>query len=189
MSVDAAAAADAVRRFLVAVGEDPDRPGLAQAQVRVPEAAVELFSGVGVDAADVLARAASVLEAASGPVAIRDIPFRSLCEHHLLPFRGAVSIAYLPGASVAGLGTLVRCVEAASSRPQVQERLTDEVADAVARGLGARGVLVTVTADQACLWARGTRAVGTAVTTLAARGAYAAGAARTEALALLGAAP
>ncbi|MBF4571526.1 GTP cyclohydrolase I [Herbiconiux sp. VKM Ac-1786] len=123
----------------------------------------------------------------AGPVLIRDIAFRSVCEHHLLPFEGVAHVAYLPGEQVAGLGGVVRVVESAASRPQLQERLTDDIADALQRGLGARGVLVVLDARHGCVTARGPRQTGSTTLTLAARGELADPAARAELTALIAA--
>ncbi|MDH2443285.1 GTP cyclohydrolase I FolE [Amnibacterium sp. CER49] len=177
-------AARAVAELLAALGEDVRRPGLARTPDLVAAAAAELFAGVGQDPAALLAAGPAVDGPDGVPVALTGIPFRSLCEHHLLPFAGTVSVVYRPAGRLAGLGTLVRAVELASARPTVQERLTDELAAALERGLGAAGVLVRAEADHACLWARGTRTRGATLVTLAARGVYG-GPARAEALALL----
>lgn len=185
MSVDRERAARAVAEFLRAVGEDPDRPALARTPERVAELGAELFAGVGVDPAAELAASAVTDVAADGPVAFRSVPFRSTCEHHLLPFTGTVSLVYLPGGAVAGLGALVRTVETIAARPQVQERFTDELADALDRALGARGVLVVAEAEHACVALRGPRISGTAVVTMAARGSYATEPGRAEALTLV----
>jgi GTP cyclohydrolase I len=180
----------AVAELLSALGEDPDRPELAGTPARVAEAYTELFAGVGVDAAAVLARdALSIGDAATELVALRGIPFRSMCEHHLLPFSGMAAVAYLPADRLAGLGRIARAVEVLSSRPQMQERLSEQLAAAVEEGLGARGVLVVLSASHGCLWARGTRTTGANAVTLASRGELADPARRGEALALLGAAP
>jgi GTP cyclohydrolase I len=112
-----------------------------------------------------------------------------VCEHHLLPFVGTAAVAYVPGDRVAGLGRFVRAVDLAAARPQMQERLTDDIAGAIERGLGARGALVLVRAEHTCVSARGTRTGGTEAVTVAARGSLATGAARLEALALMGCAP
>lgn len=174
--------------LLAAIGEDPAREGLTGTPDHVADAYAELFSGVGVDAAAVLDESSDVLEltAAAEPVILRDVPFRSTCEHHLLPFTGTASLAYLPRTRVTGLGRLARVVDVVASRPQVQERLTDEIAEAVERGLDAEGVVVVVTASHACLWARGTRTSGASVVTIAGRGSYAVSEGRREVLALLG---
>jgi GTP cyclohydrolase I len=139
---------------------------------RVARLGAELFAGVGVDPVPELAAAAVEEVTARGPIAFRDVPFRSTCEHHLLRFVGTVSIVYLPGDTVAGLGALVRLVEVVAARPQVQERLTDEIADGVERALGARGVLVSVAAEHDCVAMRGPRIRGAVMATLAARGVY-----------------
>ena len=185
MTVDRERAAGAVAEFLRAMGEDPEREALARTPERVAELGAELFAGVGVDPVVGLAAAALDDVAAVGPVAFRSVPFRSTCEHHLLPFTGTVSLVYLPGRAVAGLGALVQLVETVAARPQVQERFTDEIADAVARGLDARGVLVVAEAEHGCVALRGRRVEGATVATLAARGEYAAEPGRSEALALV----
>jgi len=117
---------------------------------------------------------------------MRDIAFRSVCEHHLLPFEGVAHVAYVPGEVLAGLGSIVAVVESASSRPQLQERLTDDIAEALERGLGARGVLVVLDARHGCVTARGSRQTGSTTLTLSARGELAEPAARAEIVALIG---
>jgi GTP cyclohydrolase I len=184
---DLPAAEAAIRAFLLAMDADPDDPRLADTPARVARTGTELFAGVGVDAASMLG--SDVLAPTTAPVVVHGIPFRSLCEHHLLPFSGEAAIAYLPGSRVAGLGALVRVLDTVASRPQVQERLADEVADALFRGLDARGVLVRVEASHACEWARGRQVRGPKMLTVASRGAYDAGEARAEALTLVGAGP
>ncbi|MFD1714845.1 GTP cyclohydrolase I [Amnibacterium flavum] len=173
--------------LLAAIGEDSTRDGLRETPDHVAAAYAELFSGVGVDAAAYLDEASDVLDLTVGaePVILRDIPFRSTCEHHLLPFEGTVSLAYLPRARVTGLGRLARVVDAVASRPQIQERLTEEIADAIHRGLDADGALVIVTASHACLWARGSRTRGASVVTIAGRGEYSSGEGRRDVLPLL----
>ncbi|WP_207457188.1 dihydroneopterin aldolase [Desertivibrio insolitus] len=181
---DLPAAEAAIRAFLQAMGADPDDPRLAGTATRVATTGAELFSGLGVDAAAVFAT--DVEAPTTSPVIVRGIPFRSMCEHHLLPFSGEAAIAYLPRERVAGLGALVRVVDTVASRPQVQERVADEVADAVFRGLDARGVFVRIEAEHACEWARGRQVRGASMLTVASRGEYDAGVSRMEALALLG---
>lgn len=185
MPVDPGRAAAAISEFLIAVGEDPGREELRATPQRVAAAALELFAGVGHDAAAPLTVGGEL--AGDGPVAVRRIPFRSLCAHHLLPFTGTVSVVYLPTTRIAGFGGLAAAVEIAAARAQVQERLTDEIADAVDRGLAPNGVMVLIEAVHTCLTARGHRAVGTSAVTLAARGEYRNGPGRAEALALVGA--
>lgn len=176
----------AVGELLAAIGEDSDREGLRETPQRVAQAYAELFSGVGVDAASVLTEASDVVGGnADEPVILAGVAFRSTCEHHLLPFEGTASVAYLPRERVTGLGRIARVIDVAASRPQLQERLTDEIADAVERGLEARGVLVVLSAAHACLWARGTRTRGARTVTIVGRGAYASVEGRAEVLALI----
>jgi len=162
----------AVAEYLRAYGLDPDDPTLERTPERVAKLGGELFAGVGVDPVPALAASAVADVGASGPVAFRDVPFRSTCEHHLLKFAGTVSLVYLPGA-VAGLGAIVQLIETVAARPQVQERFTDEVALALEHALSARGVLVSATAEHDCVAMRGPRIRGATVVTLAARGSYA----------------
>jgi GTP cyclohydrolase I len=183
-SVDEPRARAAVEELLAALGAD--RPDLAQTPSRVAEAFAEMLSGTDVDAAALIAEGAVVLDAPpTETVALRDIPFRSVCEHHLLPFVGSASVAYLPAGTVAGLGRIARTVDALASRLQLQERLTEELANAVEDGLGARGVLVVLSASHACVWARGSRTPGTTAVTVGARGAFTDPQLRAEALALI----
>ncbi len=194
MAVDRERIAALVRELLEAIGEDPDRPGLRQTPERVADAYGEFFAGVGEDAAAPLARTISVSRGPapdtlpSGAVMLRDILFRSVCEHHLLPFRGHAHLAYLPGEQVVGLGALPKVVEILSSRPQVQERLGEQIADVIAASLDARGVLVVLEATHECVTMRGGRQPDASTVTIAARGELAEPAARAELVALLGAA-
>ncbi len=155
-----------MRELLEAIGEDPDRPGLRLTPGRVADAYAEFFAGVGADAAAPLAKTISVTRGPapetlpSGAVMLRDIHFRSMCEHHLLPFRGSAHIAYLPGEQVVGLGALPRVVDILSARPQVQERLGEQIADVLAESLDARGVLVVLDATHECVTMRGGRQRG-----------------------------
>jgi GTP cyclohydrolase I len=192
VAVDRARVAALVRELLDAIGEDPDRPGLRQTPQRVADAYAEFFSGVGEDAAAPLAHTISVTRGPapetlpSGAVLLRDVAFRSICEHHLLPFRGRAHIAYVPGEQVVGLGALPKVVEILSSRPQVQERLGEQIADAIASSLDARGVLVVLDAVHECVTMRGARQSETSTVTIAARGDLTEPAARAELIALLG---
>jgi GTP cyclohydrolase I len=180
----------AVEDLLAALGEDPSRPELAATPARVAATYAELFSGVGIDAAALLAEdAMPAPQPVPEIVALRGIAFRSVCEHHLLPFTGQAAVAYLPGERLAGLGRIARAVDVLASRPQLQERLTEQLASAVEEGLAARGVLVVVSAAHGCLWARGTRTAGANVITLASRGMLTDPARRAETVALLGTAP
>lgn len=194
MAVDRARVQALVHELLVAIGEDPARPGLVRTPERVAEAYAEIFSGIDRDPAEPLAQPiaqSSASEpdiAASGAVVLRDIQFRSVCEHHLLLFRGVAHIAYLPRERIVGFGALPRVVDILASRPQVQERLGEQIADAIADGLDARGVLVVLEAVHGCLTMRGERHTNTAAITVAARGELAEPAARAELIALIGSA-
>lgn len=191
MAVDRERVAALVRELLEAIGEDPDRPGLKQTPERVADAYAEFFAGVGADASAPLAHTISVTRGPapdtlpSGAVMLRDILFRSVCEHHLLPFRGHAHIAYLPGERVVGLGALPKVVEILSSRPQVQERLGEQIADAIAASLDTRGVLVVLDATHECVTMRGGKQTDASTVTIAARGELAEPAARAELIALL----
>ncbi|MCU1414943.1 MAG: folE [Microbacteriaceae bacterium] len=184
-NIDTARIEAAVREILAAIGEDPSRDGLLQTPRRVAEAYTEFFAGVGISTDALLAD--SVIPGESGElVVIRDIEFRSICEHHLLPFLGRAHVAYLPDAKVVGLGTIARLVEVIASRPQLQERLTEEIADALETGIQPLGVLVVLDAVQGCVTSRGPRQVHSSTVTLAGRGTLAEAAPRQEALAMIG---
>ena len=191
MPVDRERVAAAVREILVAIGEDPARPGLKATPQRVADAYAEFFAGVGEDAAAPLAHTISVSRGPapdtlpSGAVVLRDIRFRSVCEHHLLPFAGRAHIAYLPGEHVVGLGALPKVVETLAARPQVQERLGEQIADTIAGALDARGVVVVLDAHHECVTMRGGRQPDAATVTIAARGELAEPAARAEIMMVL----
>lgn len=176
----------AVAEILAAIGEDPSRPGLASTPSRVADAYAEFFAGVGVDASAELGAPVPLETTEAETVIVRDIAFRSVCEHHLLPFLGVAHVAYLPGESVVGLGRIPRVIDVLAARPQIQERLTEQIADAIEEGAGARGVLVVLDAAHACVTTRGPRQTGSTTVTVAARGAYAEPAARAELIALIG---
>ncbi|WP_311259083.1 GTP cyclohydrolase I [Microbacterium sp. WCS2018Hpa-9] len=192
MSVDRARVERLTRELLEAIGEDPDRPGLKQTPTRMGDLYAEFFAGVGEDAAAPLAHTISVARGPapdtlpSGAVLLRDIRFRSVCEHHLLPFAGRAHIAYLPGEQVVGLGALVRVVEILAGRPQVQERLGEQIADTIAEHLDTRGVLVVLDASHGCVTMRGGRQPEASTLTIAARGEYTEPIARAELIALIG---
>jgi GTP cyclohydrolase IA len=176
----------AVREILIGIGEDPDREGLRDTPARVARAYRELFAGLDGDPDEVLARTFS--ENHDELVLVRDIPMFSMCEHHLLPFHGVAHVAYLPGADgrVTGLSKLARLVDLYARRPQVQERLTTQVADALDQALGARGVIVVIDAEHQCMSARGVRKPGSRTTTSAVRGTLKSSAStRAEALGLI----
>jgi len=192
MAVDRERVRTLVRELLVAIGEEPERPGLRQTPQRVSDAYAEFFSGVGVDAAAPLARTISVSHGPapdtvpSGAVMLRDIRFRSMCEHHLLPFAGRAHIAYLPGEQVVGLGALPKVVDILAARPQVQERLGEQIADTIAGALDCRGVLVVLDAVHQCVTMRGGKQTDASTVTIAARGEYTEPVARAEIIALIG---
>ncbi|MBO3662929.1 GTP cyclohydrolase I [Microbacterium stercoris] len=191
MSVDRERIAALVTELLKAIGEDPDRPGLKQTPHRVAEAYGEFFAGVGQDPSEPLAHTISVSHGPapdtipSGAVVLRDVRFRSVCEHHLLPFAGHAHIAYLPGEQVVGLGALPKVVDILAARPQVQERLGEQIADTIASSLDARGVLVVLDAQHQCVTMRGSRQSDSSTVTVAARGELAEPAARAEIIALI----
>jgi GTP cyclohydrolase I len=180
----------AVAEILAAIGEDTTRAGLAATPQRVAQAYAEFFAGIGADPtvhlADTVELAVDADER-SELVLLRGIEFRSMCEHHLLPFTGVVHIAYAPRDRIVGLGKLPRVVETVSSRPQVQERLTEEIADALVDGLDPRGVLVVVDAAHTCVSTRGPRQANSTTLTLASRGTLADPVTRAETIALIGA--
>ena len=187
--VDTGRVEAAVAELLAAIGEDPARPGLKATPARVAESYVEFFSGIGVDPQTFLADAKD-LNLPPGElgelVLLRDIEFRSMCEHHLLPFTGVAHVAYVPGKRVVGLGKLPRVVETLASRPQLQERLTEEIADTLFAGIEAAGVLVVLDAVQWCVTARGPRQARSTTVTLATRGILSDPVERSGVLALLG---
>ncbi|MCS6561604.1 MULTISPECIES: GTP cyclohydrolase I [Curtobacterium] len=187
--MDRARVEAAVRELLLAIGEDPDRPELTRTPARVADSYAEFFSGIGTDAV-AIARDGTV-HAEDGErgrlVIVRDVKFRSVCEHHLLPFLGVAHLAYAPGDRLIGLGTLARVLDAVASRPQLQERLGEQVAATIAEGLGAQGVLVVLDAQHQCVTTRGERQTGSTTVTVAATGSLTDAAGRAEAIALIGA--
>ena len=172
MSVDVERVEQLVRELLQAVGEDPGRDGLLATPSRVARMYQELFSGLDEDPAEHL----TVTFAAEHDemVMVRDIPFASLCEHHMVPFMGKAHLAYIPGRDgrITGLSKLARLVEGYARRLQVQERLTSQIADAMQRVLEPRGVLVVIEAEHLCMAMRGVRKPGTLTITSAVRGLF-----------------
>ncbi|MCY3014846.1 MAG: GTP cyclohydrolase I FolE [Planctomycetota bacterium] len=160
----------AVREILLAVGEDPDREGLLQTPARVARMYAELFSGLHQDPRVHLQTAFT--EKYDEVVLVRDIAFHSVCEHHLLPFIGKAHIGYIPDGRVLGLSKLGRIVEVVARRPQVQERLTETVADLLVEELGAKGVAVVVEAVHTCMTIRGIRKPGSECVTSAMKGLF-----------------
>jgi GTP cyclohydrolase I len=162
----------AVRMLLEAIGEDPDRPGIADTPARVARAYDEIFAGMLVDPAEVLS--VSFDESYDEIVMMRDIPFHSMCEHHLVPFMGDAHVAYLPGKDgrITGLSKLARLVDVCAKRPGLQERMTTMIADAMERALEPRGVLVVIEARHLCMEMRGIRKPGAATVTSTVRGIF-----------------
>ena len=168
--VDQASIEEAVRQILLAVGEDPNREGLQETPARVARMYAELFSGVNRDPRDLLSK--TFTQKYDEMVLVKDIRFESMCEHHLLPFLGKAHIAYLPDGKIVGLSKLARVVEVLARRPQVQERMTEELADLLMDELSARGVGVILEASHTCMTIRGIRKADSVCTTSAMRGAF-----------------
>jgi len=187
MAIDTGRIEAAVAEILSAIGEDPARAGLESTPQRVAEAYREFFAGLAVDPLDHLAETVELAADELGElVLLRDIEFRSICEHHLLPFVGRAHVAYVPGSRVVGLGRLPRVVDTLASRPQLQERLTEEIADALQQGLDPRGVLVVIDAVHGCVSARGVRQAKSSTVTMASRGTLSDPVERAEIMALIG---
>jgi GTP cyclohydrolase I len=185
--IDLARIEKAVREILIAVGEDPDRDGLLRTPQRVAEMYAEICAGLHEDPARHLV---TQFEANHDEmVLVRDIPLYSLCEHHLVPFHGRAHVAYIPGddGRITGLSKLARLVDGLAKRPQVQERLTTEIADALQNALQPRGAFVLIEAEHLCMSMRGVRKPGTLTVTSAVRGLFKDNpATRAEVMALLG---
>lgn len=174
--------------ILIAIGEDPSRGGLDRTPARVADAYEEFFSGLGVDAVSMLGDTFAVPEGAEAePVLVRDIEFRSVCEHHLLPFTGVAHVAYVPSNRLIGLGRIASVVDALASRPQLQERLGDEIASVIEDGVDARGVLVVLDAQHDCVRTRGPRQTRSSTVTVSSRGTLSQPAERAELMSLIGA--
>ena len=184
--IDEARAAAAVRELLLAVGEDPDRPGLKETPDRVARAYAETFGGLGQDPSEVLSTAFD--EDHDELVLVKDIPMFSTCEHHLVPFHGVAHVGYIPAddGRVTGLSKLARLVDIFARRPQVQERMTSQIADALNDVLKPRGVLVVIEAEHLCMAMRGIRKPGATTVTSAVRGIFRDNApTRSEAMSLI----
>jgi GTP cyclohydrolase I len=175
----------AVRELLIAVGEDPDREGLLETPARVARAYAELLSGMRLSAEDVLT---TTFDAGHEEmILVRDIELWSMCEHHLVPFTGVAHVGYIPSESgrITGLSKLARLVDVYAKRPQVQERLTTQIADSLMEILQARGAIVVVEAEHLCMTMRGVRKPGSKTVTSAVRGAMHSAATRAEAMSLI----
>jgi GTP cyclohydrolase IA len=160
----------AVREILIAVGEDPDREGLLETPARVSRMYAEMFGGLRQDPRQHLKKVFN--EPYDEVVLVKDISFCSMCEHHLLPFHGKAHIGYVPNGKVLGLSKLARLVEVISRRPQVQERMTEEIANLMVSELGAKGVAVVVEASHSCMTIRGVRKPGSMCVTSAMKGLF-----------------
>ena len=168
--VDHARIRKAVREILLAVGEDPDREGLQETPDRVARMYAEIFAGLHLDPAVHMRK--TFTQKHDEMVLVTDIEFASMCEHHLLPFTGKAHIGYLPDGKIVGLSKLARVVEVVARRPQVQERMTEQVADLIMNELHPRGVGVIVEASHSCMTIRGVRKPGTTMRTSALRGIF-----------------
>ena len=182
--VDQKRIAGAVREILIAIGEDPDREGLKETPRRVARMYEEMTAGLRMDPAEHLRT--FFTENYDEMVVLRDVPFFSVCEHHLMPFEGKAHIAYLPDGKVVGLSKLARVVDAFAQRPQVQERLTLQIADILMEKLGAKGVAVVMEAVHSCMTCRGVKKAGSVMVTSAVRGeCCTSGSTRAEVMSLL----
>lgn len=184
MAIDHERVAAAVREILIGIGEDPDRDGLRDTPDRVARAYGEMFTGLGADAAEVLSTTFDLGH--DEMVLVRDIEVWSTCEHHLLPFTGVAHVAYIPSrGKITGLSKLARLVDVYAKRPQVQERLTSEVADALVEHLQPQGVMVVIECEHLCMTMRGVRKPGSKTVTSAVRGTMRNPATRAEAMSLI----
>ena len=175
----------AVRELLIAIGEDPEREGLRDTPARVARAYAEVTSGLRMSAEDVLTTTFDLGH--DEMVLVRDIELWSMCEHHLVPFTGVAHVGYIPAESgkITGLSKLARLVDVYAKRPQVQERLTSQIADAMVTILEARGVIVVIEAEHLCMTMRGVKKAGARTITSAVRGQMLSQATRAEAMSLI----
>jgi GTP cyclohydrolase I len=185
VSVDKEKVERAVRMIIEAIGEDPNREGLLETPKRVARMYEEIFQGLDQDPRDYFATIFG--EDHEELVLVKDIPFYSMCEHHLVPFYGTAHVGYIPrGGRVTGLSKLARAVEAVAKRPQLQERITSTIADAIVETLDPHGVIVVIEAEHMCMTMRGVKKPGAKTVTSAVRGIFAKDAsARAEALSLI----
>lgn len=175
----------AVREILIAVGEDPDRDGLRDTPARVGRAYAEFFAGLHENPSDILSATFDIDH--DEMVLVKDIPFYSTCEHHLVPFHGSAHVGYIPSpeGKVTGLSKLARLVEVFARRPQIQERLTTQIADALVKHLQPRGAIVVIECEHMCMSMRGVRKPGAKTVTSAVRGQLHDPATRAEAMSLI----
>ncbi|MDD4775521.1 MAG: GTP cyclohydrolase I FolE [Syntrophomonas sp.] len=169
--VDKAQIEQAFRLILEAIGEDPDREGLAQTPRRVARMYEEIFTGMSIEPSHLLD--VSFTEYHDELILVKDIPIYSMCEHHFLPFYGSAHVAYIPkGGKVVGISKLARVVEAYARRPQLQERLTSQIADCIFNTLNPMGVGVVIQAEHMCMTMRGVHKPGSMTITSAVRGIF-----------------
>jgi GTP cyclohydrolase IA len=186
--IDRARIERAVREILIAIGDDPDRDGVLGTPERVADAYAYLFAGLGEDPTRHLE--VGFAEDYRDTVLVRDIPLYSICEHHLIPFAGKAHVGYAPNGRVVGLSKLARLVEGYARRPQLQEQLTSQIADALYENLGSRGSIAIIEAEHLCMTARGVQKPGSITVTSAVRGVYEEDEAlRSEAMALISRGP
>jgi len=185
MSVDKVRIENAIKEILIAIGENPDREGLLETPSRVARMYEEVFSGLSIDPQSVV----KVFQEGElqEMIVVKDIPLYSMCEHHLLPFMGKASVVYIPKKGrILGLSKLARIVDVIAKKPQLQERLTTEVADAILKALDPLGVVVVIEAEHLCMTMRGVKKPGSKTVTSALRGLFKTDArSRNEALSLL----
>lgn len=183
--VDLERAASAVRELLLALGEDPEREGLVNTPMRVAKAYDEMFSGLEQDPEEILNTVFDIGH--DEMILVKDIQLYSTCEHHLVPFHGVAHVGYIPGVDgrVTGLSKLARVVEVFAKRPQVQERMTAQIADALVRTLNPRGVIVVIECEHLCMSMRGVKKPGSRTVTSAVRGQMRDSATRAEAMSLI----
>ena len=185
MPVDRERIRRAVAEILDALGEDVSRPGLARTPELVADAFAEMVVGLDENPIGFLSESIP-FEGDSEAVVMSDIALRSLCEHHLLPFTGRAHVAYVPGERIIGLGKIPRVVHSLAARPQIQERLTDDIATTFERGLAPKGVLVVIESSHQCVSARGANETNATTVTIASRGSLTDPAARAEILGIFG---
>lgn len=182
---DAKRVENAIRELLIGIGENPDREGLAKTPQRIAKSYAEIFGGLHQTASDVLTTTFSLGH--DELIVVKDIPVYSTCEHHLLPFHGVGHVGYIPGDSgrITGLSKIARLVDLFARRPQVQERMTTQIADAMVNLLDARGVIVVIECEHLCMSMRGIRKPGATTITSAVRGQLRDATTRAEAMALI----
>jgi GTP cyclohydrolase I len=182
--IDTARIRAAVREIIIGVGEDPEREGLRETPRRVADMYAEVFSGLREDPASVLR--VGFEEGHQEMVIVKDIPFYSMCEHHFLPFHGVAHVGYIPNGRVVGLSKLARAVEILARRPQLQERLSSQLADVIMETMAPQGVAVVIKAEHLCMTMRGIRKPGSLTVTSAMRGVFQRGSAtRAEFMSLV----